>query len=1040
MNPATPFSGFRAGRGIPFLVLAFSLAAPMQAAGTATGESVTSHGRRQSIYAFPTGDSESVVTSNNALIDLGAQRIPLGIAKDGEVMLAPDGPGNGYEHGSATVAYRWRAGVETPLIDPDDVPHGTSQPLVNRNGWVIAKGSTWDWGEKSGEDLRISLGWTLVWLPGQTQPLKLTSPLYEAHTFDFWLRKSTASVIAINDESKLWGWYATGTKQYDPPEQKYGYVVDAFARWDEPGGGPVTPAGSFEVSDLYGVNSHGQLIGRFNDDARGGYFVDRTAVDFYPMAINGAGYVLGQRNYPNFLLWKDGREYPVPAGRLTGLDDDGNLYGFTPDGRHVMWTTDPASRVSDPAAGVYQPIEYERALLPAAWTSTHEVLPGDDTIQLGTGRYQPPDSPATPPASHAFILVPAELRVDADRDGRIDLSPRLETPDRDFAAKQRPYYFWINDDDDEGELNGADIPGQPAGVANYADGQVNGVRDLVDFFPVYLDIRRLLGILPPAAGYAYKLRHADGAVNYVRTTLTPDTAGAYLTDAAVATALAHAPVTHVLAAGVELPADFLDAIRTQNQGVILLEGRAKSTQPLVLEVWKNGSPVTAIELALSLGGVEDMFRHLNLAGADRLAMPAVADRPVAANYPDEFGNGKKFVFVHGYNVNEQQARGWEAEMFKRLFWAGSRAQFWGVTWHGSDSQTGAITPNYHLNVAHAFTAAGPLAAFVNGLGGGVSVAAHSLGNLVVSSAIRDHGAAIDSYFLVNAAVAAEAYDGSTAVDRTMPHTDWTRSQGGEYPRRLWASEWHALFPAADARSGLTWRDRLEDRRQTAYYNFYSSGEEVLAEDADYTRTVLGVVLSEAWRYLFGATNGEKLWAYQEKLKGRTATGVVIGSNYGGWGFNQAYAIEQGMHGTHGTTHTWRAPTPSEATALSAGLSDAALQAKPFFDPGSGKNIEGESLAALFTDAGSDYARRHSHLLLAQMIPATSPAAGRVAVGVFGRESENNFDMNAGFQTGWPTVRTQKGDRRWYHSDLRGVAYVYSHTLFEKWVELGGLNQ
>ena len=45
--------------------------------------------------------------------------------------------------------------------------------------------------------------------------------------------------------------------------------------------------------------------------------------------------------------------------------------------------------------------------------------------------------------------------------------------------------------------------------------------------------------------------------------------------------------------------------------------------------------------------------------------------------------------------------------------------------------------------------------------GEVSVMAHSLGNMVVSSAIALEGMDVDRYFLLDAAVAAEAYDGAT---------------------------------------------------------------------------------------------------------------------------------------------------------------------------------------------------------------------------------------------------------------------------------------
>ena len=50
-------------------------------------------------------------------------------------------------------------------------------------------------------------------------------------------------------------------------------------------------------------------------------------------------------------------------------------------------------------------------------------------------------------------------------------------------------------------------------------------------------------------------------------------------------------------------------------------------------------------------------------------------------------NRQHFVMVHGYDVNEEQARGWFAETFKRLYQAGLRAKFTGVTWRGDQGSS-----------------------------------------------------------------------------------------------------------------------------------------------------------------------------------------------------------------------------------------------------------------------------------------------------------------------------------------------------------------
>jgi len=79
-------------------------------------------------------------------------------------------------------------------------------------------------------------------------------------------------------------------------------------------------------------------------------------------------------------------------------------------------------------------------------------------------------------------------------------------------------------------------------------------------------------------------------------------------------------------------------------------------------------------------------------------------------------------------------------------------------------------------------------------------------------------------------------------------------------------------------------------------------------------------------------------------------------------------------------------------------------------------------------------------ILAKGIPALSPAMGGRSVAIFG---EDNLDMNANLTTfrpnGWPQQDRGYEDRnRWLHSDVKDVAYFYTHKLFNKLVIEGGL--
>ncbi|NOT96086.1 MAG: alpha/beta hydrolase, partial [Nitrospira sp.] len=580
--------------------------------------------------------------------------------------------------------------------------------------------------------------------------------------------------------------------------------------------------------------------------------------------------------------------------------------------------------------------------------------------------------------------------------------------------------------------------------------------------------------------------------------LKPATAGHYHSDAGVAQSLGSKPVTRITATGVVLERTFLDKILNQNEGgIILVEAREATDKPLRLEVWRNNVPVATLELPLSFAGVETMFRHVNLVGAVGMT-EETSPRGSLPNWSEKLENKQAFLFVHGYNVNQKQARGWQAEFFKRLWWSGSKAQFWGVTWYGFESQVPVanFTPNYQLNVIHAFGTAPILKQFIDELRAktavtSVNVAAHSLGNLVVSSAISDHSAPIDRYFMLNAAVAAEAYDGEKGEGHVvqsddgtafLPHTEWNKERGKVYPPRLWASNWHELFPAPsgnpatdDARAKLTWRDRFAPKSTTNYYDFHSAGEEVLGYDERHienTPSLFGVLSTELNTYLhitkpgeLRQPNGYQTWIYQEQLKGRTTTGKVLGSNYGGWGFNNFILKKTPAPNGNGPRIAPLDMTPENAIAAEPYLLDTDLQAEPFFRPGGywtrvgtwnydpvvKKNfwINGPLRQLYGQSTGSAFASTHRDTLLARMIPAMSPAAGRIPVPRLTADAgeERNFDMNGTAirpskdiegNPRWPETRGR--DFRWWHTDLREVAYPYVRGLYQLITAKGNLGE
>ena len=587
-----------------------------------------------------------------------------------------------------------------------------------------------------------------------------------------------------------------------------------------------------------------------------------------------------------------------------------------------------------------------------------------------------------------ITVVRAGLVPDRNRDREIGAA----------EASADAFRLWINDAADKNDVaeGESDLPGQSSGwraKANFSDGRA----DLLDFFPVWLDLGQALAALPSGGRVTVKLRHDANALAYVQTGLTTNDAGSFLVSDVAG--LASAETRRITGEGVNLPDAFVDSLRADpSKGIILIEGRAATSSPLVAEIWREGKKLVKMELPLKISSVEDFYRWLNLRGIAGGAVARYSSLGVPSGFPDAGSNGRHFVFVHGYNVSESQARAWNAEMFKRLWQSGSKAMFTAVTWYGNDSQAWwwlNNTPNYYANVEHAFASASALANAVNNSLPGVKViAGHSLGNMLVSAAIADHGLGADAYFMLNAAVAQEAYDATALQRDEMRHPDW---QG--YGTRLWASDWYALFTAPDGRRGLTWRNRFGNIANA--YNLYSSGEDVL-NNGDGT---LHAFLASEWS-----------WANQEMRKGLWPL-VVPGNNEAGWDFNHAHDVTVGHDPDTGAPILERMP-PATANVLS----DSVLQTNSFFRLFDDTALYGTNGGAV---AQAPQARAQ---LLADAIPAVSRAMGRNPLTGFGGGA---VDMNA-MRNGWPQVRQDDDNlkNRWLHSDLKNVAYLFTYRVFD----------
>jgi hypothetical protein len=588
---------------------------------------------------------------------------------------------------------------------------------------------------------------------------------------------------------------------------------------------------------------------------------------------------------------------------------------------------------------------------------------------------------------------------------------KIDDDDKDKATSSDPFRFWINDDADTGDISedDSDVPGHSGGLfgsANYGNSHVDGRSDLLDFFPVWLDLHDTLTLLPPSSTVQYKLKQANGAVRAVYTDLTKGSAGNFLTTEGNTYGPSfnqnsyEADTFEVTSSGVTLSTDFLDKIKNDaSKGILLMEGAAATTSPLVLEVWKDGAKICETEMPLKVSGVEAFYRWVNIRAAAGGGVSRATDTSEPASNPDAHCNGKHFIFVHGYSVSENAAKGWNSEMFKRLYQAGSRAMFTAVTWFGNEGQVpewipwlGGSTPDYYANVVNAFETSSNLAAAVTGLSGTKYIAGHSLGNMLVSSALKDNGLSVNTYFMIDAATAREAYDQSASDRANMRHPDWQN-----YSNRLWASEWYQLFTTPDARHNLTWRGRFA--AIGGAYNYYSSTEDVL----DNGDGALHNPLVSHWA-----------WYNQEVRKGTTLMWLAPGNCEGGWGFNAAYTNDDGSY-------------PLLPTAANA-LTDDNIRTNSFFAWFDEDTLYGTNGSAVAQQPAV------SRRLLADGIPALSFAMGRNDLSGFGVGSKDLSTFRRGNNpTGWP-----RANNDWQHSDIKNIAYPFNYKAFDELVSDGAL--
>jgi hypothetical protein len=264
--------------------------------------------------------------------------------------------------------------------------------------------------------------------------------------------------------------------------------------------------------------------------------------------------------------------------------------------------------------------------------------------------------------------------------------------------------------------------------------------------------------------------------------------------------------------------------------------------------------------------------------------------------------------------------------------------------------------------------------------------------------------------MINAAVPIEAYDMGSVDDdqrKAMIERDWK-----ERGKHLYAANWHDLFSAtpADRRNELTWKRRFESVTLRAH-NFYSPGEDVVANTTTDSASIFWTVLRQGFHLSRGA------WAAQELVKGvswmTSLADFVMIRRQAGW-----------------KRDLWYFGVPETE------ISKIDLMTQPFFNDFIENDLVDANPVIASAKAGE---KKVQFDLLARGLPALSYAAAANPVTALGNTRNFNMELNGRTENRWPT-EGHSGDNtgNWLHSDFRNVALPYVYQMYEAMIIKGSL--
>ena len=468
---------------------------------------------------------------------------------------------------------------------------------------------------------------------------------------------------------------------------------------------------------------------------------------------------------------------------------------------------------------------------------------------------------------HGALLVPCEISVDANRDGKVVLANDANNPANvdshgnplpvDTTSSAKPYRFWVNNNEDQSSYDirfGTSPKTVPPDSSHldYLSSTIVSKLDLEDWTRLWIYTKGLnTAIQSGAIKVGLKWQPLSGTTPGIKIVKATDSDGGieYLSDTTGAAATAQAttggsprPVlqdandshTNIVptggAADFVFPTSVWSSLSdTAPKTYFLFEGTSRGQGQLQIVFLKSDGTTllgSGGNLWLDIRDIKEMYQRAIAAGAGPAPTPPTEPYVYGSpGFSDSIGTSidasnpfvapsdethQCIVFVHGWYTDWNGFTEYSEDFYKRLWWQGYKGRLIGFTW---PALSGAAT--YNSSEWNAWLYGKCFKNYINSVKGSYTnftVAGHSMGNVVVGSAIQQ-GLTIPNYILLQAAEPTGLYTTNNTYNNYAPFINQ-----------------EATYPTPDTAANLGYRGFITPAfgNVGTYYCFYNPSDYALA--------------------------------------------------------------------------------------------------------------------------------------------------------------------------------------------------------------------